>query len=125
MDVQDSTKSYKNFMNLCYHEADLGLKATWSFFATSHGKSPCDGVGGTVKRKITRASMQRPVTDQILTFDAVIEYCQSSISGIKFFVIMTEDMNSQYSCDVGSEVRVRKYGNQIDACSLLKTLWPS
>ena len=45
-------KNYKNKINLCMHQEDFGLNATWSFFATSHGKSPCDGVGGTVKRKI-------------------------------------------------------------------------
>ncbi|KAE8749129.1 hypothetical protein FOCC_FOCC004037 [Frankliniella occidentalis] len=32
-----------------------GLKARWNLFATSHGKSPCDGVGGTVKREDSTA----------------------------------------------------------------------
>ena len=41
-------KNCKNFLNLCYHEEDFGIKAEWHFFATSHGKSPCDGIGGTV-----------------------------------------------------------------------------
>ena len=70
-------KNYKNFPNLCHHQFDFGLSATWAFFATSHGKSPCDGIGGTVKRKVLRASLQRPVNDQILTFRAVEEYCKS------------------------------------------------
>ena len=43
-------------MNLCLHFKDFGLKAEWIFFATSHGKSTCDGIGGTVKR--TTASLQ-------------------------------------------------------------------
>jgi hypothetical protein len=43
-------KNRKNFLNLCNHDADFGLPAEWHFFATSHGKGPCDGVGGTVKR---------------------------------------------------------------------------
>jgi hypothetical protein len=42
-------KNYKNFINLCYHENDFGVPAEWNFFATSHGKSPCDGISGTVK----------------------------------------------------------------------------
>ena len=29
-------KNYKNFVNLCHHEYDYGLKAKWNFFTTSH-----------------------------------------------------------------------------------------
>ena len=43
-------KNRKNFVNLCQHEEDFGVAAEWHFFATSHGKGACDGVGGTVKR---------------------------------------------------------------------------
>ena len=46
---------YKNFMNLCHHEEDFLLKATWSFFATSHGKFPCNGIEETVKGFIADA----------------------------------------------------------------------
>ena len=42
-------KNFKNFVNLCYHEIDHDIQAQWHFFATSHGKSPCDGIGGTIK----------------------------------------------------------------------------
>ena len=40
-------KNYKNFVNLCFHEQDFCISAEWHFFAPSHGKSPCDGIGGT------------------------------------------------------------------------------
>ena len=40
-------KNRKNFLNLCFHQADYGVPAE---SATSHGKGACDGVGGTVKR---------------------------------------------------------------------------
>ena len=43
-------KNYKNMLNLCRHKDDFGIDATWVSFATSHGKSPCDGIGGKVKR---------------------------------------------------------------------------
>ena len=39
--------------------------ATGSFFATSHGKGVCDGVGGTVKRATALESLRRPTTNQI------------------------------------------------------------
>ena len=42
-------KNKKNFKNLCLHKKEFGIDAKWTFFATSHGKSPCDGVGGTLK----------------------------------------------------------------------------
>ena len=54
------------------------------FFATSHGKSPCDGIGGTVKRLTARASLQHPVSSQILSAKQIFEFCQDSIHGIKF-----------------------------------------
>ena len=53
-------KNRKNFINLCHHVVDFGIPAEWHYFATSHGKSACDGVGGTVKRMAAKASLQRP-----------------------------------------------------------------
>ena len=52
---------------LCFHEKDYGLKADWHFFGIAHGKSACDGIGGTVKRVIHNLSLQRPIGTQILT----------------------------------------------------------
>ena len=85
-------KNYKNLLNLCYHKKDFQLDAVWSFFATSSGKSPCDEIGYTVKRKIMHASLQRPVTDQTLSFDAVGEFCKSSIESVLFMAIAKEEM---------------------------------
>lgn len=50
-------KNKKNFINLCFHEDDFNVNAQWHFFATSHGKGPCDGLGGTIKRLAARASL--------------------------------------------------------------------
>ena len=60
-------KNRKNFINLCNHEADLGIQDEWHFSATSDGKGASDGVGGTVKRLAARASLQRPYEQQIMT----------------------------------------------------------
>ena len=80
-------KNCKNFLNLCLHHSDFGVSCEWNFFATSHGKSPCDGIGGTVKRITTRASLQRPINDQILTARKTYEFCVDEIKGIKFLFI--------------------------------------
>lgn len=60
-------KNFKNFANIYHHEDDFGIPAEWNFFATAHGKGPCDGLGGTVKRLAARASLQRSSQDQITT----------------------------------------------------------
>ena len=82
----------KNFINLCLHEKDFGIECNWSFFATTHGKSPCDGVGGTLKRLTARASLQKPMADQIFTPMAVFHYCKESVQGINVLLITTEEM---------------------------------
>jgi hypothetical protein len=39
----------KNFNNLCYHKDDFGMDIMWQFFAASHGKVSCNGIGGQLK----------------------------------------------------------------------------
>ncbi len=85
-------KNFKNIINLCHHYIDFGITARWAFFATSHGKSPCDGIGGTVKRLVARASMQRPLDDQILSMKKIFEYCELNIKGVKFMKVTKIDM---------------------------------
>ena len=85
-------KNYKNFMNLCLHFKDFRLKAEWIFFATSHGKSPCDGIGGTVKRTTAKASLQRAIDDQILSVESMYEFCKAKMKDIAFVLIDIETM---------------------------------
>ena len=85
-------KNFKNLLNLCNHKEDFGIDANWTFFATSHGKSPCDGIGGTVKRLTARASLQRPLSDQILTVSKMLLFCQQNICNIRFLFIPKERM---------------------------------
>jgi hypothetical protein len=51
-------KNRKNVLNIRCHNLDFGMPAEWSFFATSHGKSSCDGVDGTLKTLAAKASLQ-------------------------------------------------------------------
>ena len=85
-------KNFKNLSNLTFHEADFGIKAKWTFFATSHGKSACDGIGGTVKRLTKRASLQRPYGNFILTVEAMLDFCIENIPNINFVHIGKTDM---------------------------------
>lgn len=77
-------KNRKNFLNICLHENDFGIKAEWHFSATSHGKGACDGVGGTVKRLAARASLQKPIEDQITTPLQLFEWAKANIPGTIF-----------------------------------------
>ncbi|KAG8233177.1 hypothetical protein J437_LFUL008940 [Ladona fulva] len=60
-------KNLKNVINICHHEEDFYIPAEWHFLATAQGKGPCDGVGGTLKRLATRASLQYLREGHILT----------------------------------------------------------
>ena len=62
----------------------------WPFFATSHGKSPCDGLGGTIKRLTARASLQRPKDNQILSAEEMFKFCEAEIDGIVCTFIKSE-----------------------------------
>jgi hypothetical protein len=73
-----------NFINILHHQSDFGIACTWHFFATSHGKSPCDGIGGTVKRLTARASLQHPWDKPITTAKAMYNFAESNIKGIKY-----------------------------------------
>ena len=80
----------KNFLNICHNEQDFAVKCTWSFFATIHGKSPCDGIGGTVKRLTAIASLHRTTNNHILTASSMFDFCKNEIKGVKFYFISKE-----------------------------------
>lgn len=85
-------KNFKNFANLCHHEKDYGISAEWNFFATSHGKSPCDGIGGTIKRLAQRASLQSPLEGHILTAEDLYKFCEKQVPGVKSFFVSSAEV---------------------------------
>ena len=92
-------KNCKHFFNLCHHQNDFSVDSVWNFFATSHSKSPCVGIDGTVKRPTAQASLQRPVTNQILCAKDM-KFCEESINGIKFAYTFSEATASVKSAPV-------------------------
>ena len=85
----------KYFCNLCLPEKELRVKAIWSFFAVSHSKSPCDGVGGTVKRFTAVKSLWHLFHYQILSVDAMMAYCSSHRTKITFFELSSKELLQQ------------------------------
>lgn len=85
-------KNRKNLINLCYHFEDFQLDAEWNFFATAHGKGSVDGIGATVKRTVSRASLQRANNCPILNPADMFQFCDKHIKGIKFFFVSNKEV---------------------------------
>ena len=85
-------KNRKNFSNLVSHKADFGIPAEWHFFATSHGKNSCDGLGGTVKRLAARASLQRIYTEQIMTPWQLFDWAKGHIKNMNFVYVSQDEI---------------------------------
>jgi hypothetical protein len=83
-------KNKKNFANLCSHEADFGLKAEWHFFASCHGKSACDGIGGTLKRLARLASLQRHSSNQITNPEQLFLGAKENVDNSKTFYVSSD-----------------------------------
>ena len=90
-------KNRNNFLNLCHHKDDFGVKAEWHFSATSHGKRACDGLGGTVKRLAAHASLQRPCNDQLMTPRQSFDWASSNIPAAYFVYCSNEDYAREQS----------------------------
>lgn len=84
-------KNKYNFANLINHKNDFAVEAEWNFFATSHGKGACDGLGGSVKRQAYRASLQRDNNKHITTALSLFEWAESSFKKINFAFCSQED----------------------------------
>lgn len=55
-------------MDISHSSSDHGIEMERSFFGSSHGKGPCDGVGGVVKAAATQAVLGKQV-------HRIIDYC--------------------------------------------------
>ena len=82
----------QNFINLYHHQQDFNMNAGWIFFATIHGKSLCNGVGGFVKHYVAKCSLRKPLQDQILSYQSMLHLCVWEITSITFFGESQEEM---------------------------------
>ncbi|XP_034244021.1 uncharacterized protein LOC117646853 [Thrips palmi] len=85
-------KNRLNTKNLLMHKEDYGVDAEWHFYATSHGKSPSDGLGGTLKRLATKASLQRPYDGQIQTPEDLFLWADENIKGLNCAYVKSVDV---------------------------------
>ena len=61
-----------------------------AFFAASHGKSPCDGIWGTVKRHVVS-----PQNSYIVSVAEMLECCVKNIEGIIFLFVPSENIEQR------------------------------
>ncbi|CAF4947457.1 unnamed protein product [Pieris macdunnoughi] len=85
-------KNRYNLLNLLHHEEDFQIPAEWHYFATSHGKGPSDGLGGTLKRKVDRANLQSKADDQIQTPDELFQWAKENVHGINCDFVSNEQI---------------------------------
>ena len=88
-------KNRKNFSSLCQFKNKYNIEAEWHFFATSHGKGPCDAIGGTLKRMATRASLakerEHPIKDAKELYEWACLRKEDQLTKINFCYTTSED----------------------------------
>ena len=88
------TSQYPNetmFYIISQHKGLFGVSASWNYFEAGHGKGPCDGVGGSVKRMADEAVRQQKVViqDACNFFSWTQKYMSSS--SITFIFVSQEE----------------------------------
>lgn len=96
-------KNRKNFFNIGKIKSNFGYDVTWEFFGSHHGKNSCDAVGGTLKRNATKASLQRPLRDQITDAKKLFEWCTSNVNSKVAYAFCKSDEYEQLFEDIHAE----------------------
>lgn len=88
-------KNKYNFANIATYKKAFDISVEWHFFATSHGKGPCDGIGGTIKCLAKKASLQRHLQNQITTPKSFFEWAKAFFKNIDFDFSTSAEYNSE------------------------------
>lgn len=69
---------------MCCHENDFKMKiVSYNFFATSHGKTNCDGIGAVVKRKAMLFCLRSEPEYQITNAQEMYCYLSKELIGVR------------------------------------------
>ena len=127
-------KNDKAFINRCFHQQDHNLKAESNFLATNHGKSLCDGVGGTVKRLVANSSLKANHDNCILAPKPLYEWGAKIIKAIFLFYVSSETVREnslKYNLDKHYSLAntvdgTRSHHSFIPtSCSTIEIIWVS
>ena len=87
-------KNFKSFSNIVYHFKDFNIVAIWTFFATAHGKSSCDGIGGNIKRCAANESLRRSPNEAIVSAAHMFEFCTKTFPSIIIEIVTAQDISN-------------------------------
>lgn len=90
-------KNKKNFTNLCLHNKDFDINAEWHFFATAHGKGPCDGLGGMVKAEARKACLQFGSDKYILNASDLFKWAADHFKTLNFIYCSNDDYTQTFN----------------------------
>jgi len=95
--VSDGAKQhYKNkyqMCNLVNHKNDFGIEAEWHCYGTAHSKGAPHGIGATVKREATRASLQAKPNEAMLDSTALFNWAKKKFQNLKIHYYSEKDHN--------------------------------
>ena len=98
---QTYTLFIKN-INIVHQKNDFGILIESHFRATAHGKGPCDGSGGNLKRLAAKASLQRSTKHPNLTAQDLFKWAKENL---KETVILSSSTDAH--TEITKELRTR------------------
>jgi hypothetical protein len=99
------------------------VPAELHFFATSNGKSACDGFGGTLKRLAAEVSFQQPYNNKVMTPHQLYEWAQSSKHNLNFYFATKMNTKKKRICYQVNLQQLKLYvelSNSMHLCQLRK-----
>jgi hypothetical protein len=93
------TSQYRNkliFRCIANHNSTYGIHAKWNYWEAGHGKGPCDGLGGRVKRLADEAVNTGKVCIQDPSdFYAWSQSVNCTMKNVKFVFVSTEECENK------------------------------
>ncbi|RXG51976.1 hypothetical protein Avbf_06493, partial [Armadillidium vulgare] len=87
----------------------------------AHGKGPCDGLGGAVKRLAARASLQRPYEYQTLTLNSFESLCNRFRQAL--IILGTQQFHAFLPVNSNtSKIHVKLFSEATEYCTEIVTL---
>ena len=122
--ITDSPVSqYRNkfiFYVVSCHQQIFGMPAVWHYFEKGHGKGPCDGIGGAVKRGAAQAAKHGvPMADAHQFHDWAMQH----ESGISFVMISRFEYNHTEADVTLIEKRLQPVSHTLSLHSIRSNTW--
>ncbi|XP_046548265.1 uncharacterized protein LOC124258241 [Haliotis rubra] len=113
------TSQYRNksiFNLVANHEDVFNITATWNYFEAGHGKGPCDGLGGTVKRMADQAvNAGKVVIQDSKDFFAWSQSQHCSMPNVNFLFVSTEECEATAASQANRKLKPVKGTMKIHA----------